>query len=221
MAHVVRVWDLPTRLFHWSLALAVVGLVITGELGGGAMVWHFRLGYAVLTLLLFRLIWGVVGGKWSRFSSFIYSPAQIRAYLNGQGHPEHSVGHNPLGAFSVFGLLLILLAQVAAGLVSDDEIASAGPLTKFVPSRLVSSLTWYHADVGKFILIALVVLHVAAIVFYRVKKNENLVTPMVRGDKEVAVAVTPSRDDLTSRLVALALLAACSGLVYWIVSLGG
>ena len=221
MAHVVRVWDLPTRLFHWSLAAAVVGLVISGQVGGGAMVWHFRLGYVVLALLLFRLVWGVVGGKWSRFASFIYSPSQIRAYLKGQGSPEHSVGHNPLGAFSVFGLLFILLLQVAAGLFSDDEIASAGPLTKFAPGNLVSKLTWYHADVGKFILIALVVLHVAAIVFYRVKKNENLVTPMVRGDKELPVAVTPSRDDLSSRSVALVVLAICSGMVYWIVSLGG
>lgn len=221
MPHVVRIWDLPTRLFHWLLAIAVVGLVITGQLGGAAMVWHFRLGYAVLTLLLFRLVWGLVGGYWSRFASFIYTPAQIRAYLRGQGQPEHSAGHNPLGAFSVFGLLLILLVQVLAGLFSDDEIASAGPLTKFASGKLVSTLTWYHADVGKVILIVLVILHVAAIVFYRLKKNENLVTPMLLGDKTLNVAVRAARDDWGSRALALAVLAICTGVVYWIVSLGG
>ena len=83
MTHTVRIWDLPTRLFHWLLALCVIGLVITANVGGNAMVWHFRLGYAVATLLLFRVVWGLVGGHWSRFSSFLYAPASIVRYLKG------------------------------------------------------------------------------------------------------------------------------------------
>ena len=91
------------------------------------MDWHARLGYAVLALLLFRLVWGFVGGRWSRFASFLYAPRSVLAYLRGQPHPDHLVGHNPLGAGSVFAMLAVLLAQVATGLVSDDEIAFTGP----------------------------------------------------------------------------------------------
>ncbi|MDP3828920.1 MAG: cytochrome b/b6 domain-containing protein, partial [Polaromonas sp.] len=92
--HKIRVWDLPTRLFHWALVAAVVGLAITGTIGGNAMVWHFRFGYSVLTLLLFRIVWGLVGGRWSRFGAFIYSPASVINYLKGKGKPEHGIGHN-------------------------------------------------------------------------------------------------------------------------------
>ena len=120
----VRVWDLPTRLFHWVLAACVIGSVVSAKVGGNAMVWHFRLGYAVLALLLFRLLWGVVGGRWSRFSSFICAPSTLLRYLRGQGRPgDHfHVGHSPLGALSVLSLLAVLLVQVGTGLVADDEL---------------------------------------------------------------------------------------------------
>ena len=216
-----RVWDLPTRLFHWTLVLAVIGLVVTGNVGGNAMVWHFRCGYTVASLLLFRLIWGVVGGHWSRFSSFIYSPATVLAYLRGEGRPEDRVGHNPLGAGSVFLLLLFLAAQVATGLFSDDEIAASGPFAKFVSNARVSLITAYHADVGKYILLALVVLHIGASLFYLFKKKENLIGPMLNGDKVLGFAAPQSRDDAASRLLALAVFAGCAGLVAWTVSLGG
>lgn len=220
-----RVWDLPTRVFHWSLLVCVVGLVITVNVGGNWMVWHFRLGYAVLTLLLFRIVWGVVGGRWSRFTSFIYAPSTIIAYIQGRGKPEQSVGHNPLGAGSVFALLGFLLFQVFTGLFSDDEISNQGPLNKFVSGARASLATWYHKEVGSKILIALVVLHVAAIVYYAYKKKENLLGPMVRGDKLLPAAVAhiapPSRDDAASRSVACVVLAVCAAAVWWIVSLGG
>lgn len=222
-ARPTRVWDLPTRLFHWSLLLCVVGLVVTGNLGGNWMVWHFRLGYAVLTLLLFRIVWGVIGGRWSRFGSFIFAPSSIVAYIQGRGKPEHSVGHNPLGAGSVFALLGVLLLQVATGLVSDDDIANQGPLNKFVSSARAALATWYHKEVGNKVLIALVVLHIAAIAFYTYKKKEQLIGPMVHGDKllpaSVAQVAPPSRDDAISRSVAAGVLAVCAGVVWWVVSL--
>ena len=109
--HTIRVWDLPTRLFHWALVVCVIGQIVTANVGGNWMNWHLRLGYAVLTLLLFRLVWGFVGGHWSRFGSFLYAPSSVLAYLRGRPEPEHRVGHSPLGALSVFALLLILLAQ--------------------------------------------------------------------------------------------------------------
>lgn len=220
MSYKIRVWDLPTRCFHWALAVAVVCLVVTGLQGGDAMPWHFRFGYAVLSLLLFRIIWGFVGGYWSRFWRFVYAPRSILNYLKGQGRPEDSVGHNPLGAFSVFGLLAFLGGQVASGLFSDDEIAFAGPLAKFVSGDIVGQLTWYHKQVGKTVIFVLVILHVAAILFYLLKKKENLVRAMVLGDKEIAHDLPASTDTLSSRIAAFLTFCMCSFAVYWLVQSG-
>lgn len=216
-----RVWDLPTRVFHWALVFCVIGLVITGSTGGNAMVWHFKLGYAVLTLLLFRMVWGIIGGKWSRFASFIYAPSTIIRYLKGQEHPHHTVGHNPLGALSVFALLAFLLVQVGTGLISDDEIAASGPLTKFVSNATVSLASSYHSAVGKRFIIVLVLLHVIAILFYLFKKRENLIKPMLHGDKILTHDIPASRDDAGSRVAAAIVLGICASLVYGLVSLGG
>lgn len=218
--HTIRVWDLPTRLFHWLLAACVVGLVVTGSIGGNWMNWHLRLGYAVLTLLLFRLVWGFVGGHWSRFASFIYAPSSLMAYLKGRGRPEHQVGHSPMGALSVFGLLLILAAQVGTGLISDDEIAFFGPLVRFVSGDTVSLATGYHKNVGKLIVFLLVGLHVLAIAYYKWVKKQGLVQPMIDGDKQVSVQVPSARDTAASRVLALVVLALCAGAVTWVVGLG-
>jgi cytochrome b len=209
----IRVWDLPTRIFHWALLLCVTGSAITAQIGGNAMAWHFRCGYAILSLLLFRLIWGVIGGHWSRFSSFIYSPSTLVRYLRGRGEPEHSVGHSPSGALSVFALLLLLLVQVVTGLTSDDEIASAGPWVRCVANSWVSKATYYHANVGKLLLIGLVVLHIAAIAFTYFKKHDDLIRPMIFGDKHLPTTAVNSRDDLTIRVGAAAVLLACIGAV--------
>ena len=216
----VRVWDLPTRVFHWALALCIVGLVITGNVGGNAMVWHFRIGLTVLALLLFRLVWGLVGGRWSRFAAFIYSPGRIFNDLSGKDKPEHSVGHTPSGSVSVFALLAILLAQVASGLVSDDEISNAGPLTRFVSTATVNLATHYHSNIGKWIILALVVLHIGAIVFY-LRRKQNLIRPMLYGDKHLAVAVMASRDDAASRMGALVIFGICGAFVVWVSRLAG
>jgi cytochrome b len=216
--HRVRVWDLPTRIFHWALVAGVIGLLVTGTIGGNAMVWHFRFGYSVLTLLLFRIVWGLVGGRWSRFGAFIYSPQSVINYLKGRGKPEHGVGHSPIGAGSVFAMLGFLLAQVGTGLLSDDEIAFSGPLTRFVSGSVVSLATNYHKNIGRWILLALVLLHIAAIVFYLWRKH-NLVNAMLHGDKELVTPVPPSRDDKSSRLLALAVLGVCAAAVYWVSSL--
>ena len=189
-----RVWDLPTRIFHWALAFGVFGLLITGFTGGDAMLWHYRFGYCVLTLLLFRLVWGIVGGRWSRFASFIYTPSNILRYLKGQGDPLHSVGHNPLGAFSVFAMLALLLAQVSTGLLSDDEISAAGPLTKFVSNATVSLASGYHVTIGKIVLLFLIVTNVVVILFYLYKKRENLIKPMFHVDNLLPAGTAASAD---------------------------
>lgn len=217
----IRVWDLPTRLFHWLLVAAVIGSVVTSQIGGNAMIWHFRCGFAIATLLLFRLVWGFVGGRWSRFAAFIYSPATVLRYLRGQGRPEHAVGHNPLGAASVFAMLAVLIAQVSTGVISDDEIAAVGPFAKFVSNATVSLATGYHKGYGKSLLLALVVLHLAAILYYFLAGRENLVKPMLDGDKPIANTQLPSRDDMVTRLAAAVVFSACATLVAWAVSLGG
>lgn len=218
MPTTVRVWDLPTRLFHWALVVCVIGLITTAQLGGAAMLWHFQLGYLTLSLLLFRIVWGWVGGRWSRFSSFLYSPAALWLYIKQPTAPQPSVGHSPLGALSVFALLAVLLLQVSSGLMSDDEISNAGPLSRFVSGYLVSNATGYHKNIGKFILLGLALLHVAAIFFYLFKKKENLISPMVTGDKQLPSPMPPTRDDARSRLLALLLflsaLGSVQGLVY-------
>lgn len=219
--NLVRVWDLPTRAFHWCLVLCVVGLVVSGQLAGDAMVWHFRLGYAVLTLLGFRLVWGLVGGYWSRFSTFVKSPSTIVQYARGLAAPEHSVGHNPMGALSVLAMLFFLLLQVGTGLFSDDEIANSGPLAKMATGDWVSLATSYHARVGKLVLLALVVLHVGAIVFYRFKKGENLVAAMVHGDKELPHAFNGARDDQSTRLLAVVVLVLCAIAVWLLLRWAG
>lgn len=216
----VRVWDLPTRIFHWALTIGVVGLAVTGTLGANAMVWHFRIGYSVLTLLLFRVVWGLVGGRWSRFGAFIYAPQSVINYLKGRGKPEHSVGHSPVGAISVFAMLGLLLAQVGSGLLSDDEIAFAGPLTRFVSSSAVSVATNYHKNIGKWLLLALIGLHLAAIVVYMVRKH-NLVGAMLRGDKDLVIAAPDSRDDRLSRTGAVLIFTMCGAFVAWLASLAG
>lgn len=219
----VRVWDLPTRLFHWLLAAAVIGSVVTAKIGGNAAVWHFRLGYLVFTLLAFRVLWGLFGGRWSRFANFIYTPSTLLRYVRGQVRSdEHlDVGHSPLGAGSVFALLAMLAAQVGSGLFADDEIANAGPMVKFVSSATSSALTNWHKNFGQWIIIALVALHVGAILFYRFKRGRDLVGPMLSGDKMLGADVPASADRLSNRAIALVLVALCGAGVGWLVSLGG
>ncbi len=219
--HTVRIWDLPIRLFHWALAACVIALVVTAKVGGNAMEWHFRLGYVVLALLVFRIVWGLVGGRWSRFTAFLYSPGRVVRYLKGAAHAEDGIGHSPLGALSVFGLLAVLAAQVTTGLLSDDEIAFAGPLTRFVSNSVVGQATSYHKEIGQYLVIGLVVLHLLAIGFYVLVRRQRLVAPMVHGDKELAAPAAPSRDDWTSRAVALAVLAGSAGLAWWVSTLAG
>ena len=185
------------------------------------MQWHYRFGYSALTLLLFRLVWGFIGGKWSRFASFLYAPSSIIRYFKGQGDPLHIVGHNPLGAFSVFAILGLLFVQVSTGLISDDELSAAGPLTKFVSNATVSLASSYHVTIGKILVIVLVVTHVAAIVFYLYKKRENLIKPMLHGDKLVPANTPVSVDTAGTRSLALVILLVCAAAVYGLVSLGG
>ena len=178
----ILIWDLPTRLFHWLLVLSIVALVVTGKAGGSWMEWHGRLGLLVLGLLVFCLLWGVMGSTYARFAGFFPTPAKVAAYLRGQWHAP---GHNPLGACSVLALLAVPLFQALTGLVANDDIAFVGPLYDLVGRDLSNLATRWHL-LAVNVLLALVALHVAAILFYAHIKKDNLVKPMVLGWKDSA-----------------------------------
>ena len=221
-AQPIRVWDLPTRLFHGLLALSVLGAVVTAKVGGNAMVWHMRLGMAVLALLAFRVVWGFVGGRWSRFASFAYGPSAVLRHLKGQAGPgeRFDVGHSPLGAWSVFALRFVLAAQVGTGLVADDEIANLGPLNRFVASDTALTLTWFHKAVGEKIVIGLVALHLLAIAYHQLLRRRDLVGPMLRGDRLLPAGTPASDDGPVRRIIALGLIVAAVVLARWVASLG-
>ena len=190
----VRVWDLPTRLFHWLLLAGVVTAFISVKLGGNAMIWHGRAGTFVLSLLIFRLLWGFTGSPTARFRSFLKGPRTVWRYIQCQisgtsgtpgnlGSPrQSSIGHNPLGALSVVALLGLFFFQTLTGLGTSDDIFFDGPLVQDLSSDTVSLLTSLHKSTEPFLL-GLVALHVAAIIFYRLVKKTDLVQPMITGVK--------------------------------------
>jgi len=173
-------WDLPTRLFHWLLALCVTGSLISGELGGSYLVWHGRCGIAVVGLLTFRIVWGVVGSTYARFANFVRGPAAIQAYLQGRWQGR---GHNPLGALSVLALLAVLLAMVATGVFGNDDSSFEGPLYALVDKALSDRLSSLHRTLVPLVF-ALVGLHLAAIVYYVRVRKDNLLKPMLTGWKD-------------------------------------
>lgn len=165
---------------------------------------------------------GLGGGRWSRFASFVYTPGTVWRYLRGETRPGEplEVGHNPLGSLSVLALLAVLAVQVGTGLVADDEIANLGPLNRFVSSDTGLAATGWHKQWGQRLILGLVALHIAAIVFHLLRRKTNLVWPMVLGDKPVPAGTPASADGPPQRMLALALLVACAGLVNWVVGLG-
>ncbi|MEJ5988795.1 cytochrome b/b6 domain-containing protein [Ramlibacter sp. PS3R-8] len=215
----VRVWDLPTRTFHWALAASLAGLAATGYAGGAWMEWHARLGSVTLALLLFRIVWGFIGGKWSRFASFLPTPGRVLAYLREQDDPRQHAGHNPLGALSVLAMLAVVMAQLLTGMAGDDGGGFTGPLNDRVSQAVGAIANVLHKQIGQWLLLALVLLHVAAIAFYRIVRRQKLVQAMVDGDRllPARASVPASRDDAVTRAKAFAVLCACAALVGWLV----
>ena len=214
----VPVWDLGVRFFHWALVLLVVTSFVKVKIGGNAMTYHAWSGYSILTLLIFRILWGIAGGTHARFTSFIKGPGALIAYLKGmfdRNRHESAPGHNAMGALSVLAMLLVLLFQAGSGLFANDDIAFEGPLFKWVGKDLSDKLTAWH-QLNEKIILALVVLHLSAIAFYFFYHKENLVRPMITGVKRMAAHAGDSRHG--SAILAIVLLLASAGGVYVLVN---
>lgn len=177
-----RVWDLPTRLFHGSLVLLIALQYASGEFGGLSMDWHFRLGYATLALIVFRVLWGFVGSQTSRFGDFLRGPRAVSRYAADlvHGTAGHAPGHNPLGGWSVLLMLASVATQAISGLFSSDDVSEDGPLVARVSAATVDRMTWLH-HVNRWLLLALIAAHVGAVFAHWLLRKENLVAPMLHG----------------------------------------
>ncbi len=180
----IRVWDLPVRLFHWLLVFSIAGLFITEELGGNYMEWHKKLGYFVLGLVLFRIIWGVIGNQHARFVNFVKGPSSVIGYLRNVNNPTAPkwLGHNPMGALSVLAILAVVGFQAVTGLFADDDILMSGPYAAAVSKEVSDLLTKIH-KINSNVIIGLVIAHLSAIAFYFFIKHDNLIKPMITGTK--------------------------------------
>jgi cytochrome b len=194
----ILLWDLPLRIFHWSLVLAVTIAIVSAKIGGEWMELHGKAGLTIIGLLVFRVTWGIVGSTHARFSNFAPTPAKVRSYLKGRWQ---GVGHNPLGALSVFGLLGLLAAQAATGLFSNDDISFNGPLYVLVEQAVSDRLTGWHHQLSN-VLFALLGLHIVAVFFYVIVKRNNLIKPMLTGWKTVE-SVKPDQPTKQGSLPAL------------------
>jgi len=183
-----KIWDPVTRMWHWVLVLSVgIGWSFGKFMSFDTIQWHFYLGYLTLGLVVFRYLWGFIGPPPVRYRALLPTPGKLFGYLRqvGQRKPSGTPGHNPLGSLSVILMLLAITAQAVSGLfIESDDFFEYGPLAGYVTEATVSRLTWWHHLNADFIL-ALVVLHVSAILFYLIWKNENLIKPMITGWKWV------------------------------------
>lgn len=211
MSGFIRVWDLPTRAFHWTLAVLVALQYATGEFHFLDMGWHFRFGYATLALIAFRVLWGFLGSQTSRFADFVRGPRAVFGYIRAQfsTNPQTRVGHNALGGWSVLALLVSVAVQAVSGLFASDGIDTDGPFVARVSDSTVKLMTRVH-HWNENVLLILVCLHIAAVLLYLVVKRDDLITPMWSGRKRLAQAQNPY---FASTWLAVAIFAICAVLV--------
>jgi cytochrome b len=214
MQHKILIWDIPVRLFHWMLVIAIAYSWYAIEIMED-LEQHFLAGYCILALVLFRLIWGFIGTDYARFTNFIYSLSETRRYFKSlPGKKIHAyAGHNPAGGLSVIAMLLFILIQVSTGLFSTDDYYF-GPLNSLVSDAVATTITKIH-HFNSDIIIGLIALHILAIVFYRLYKKERLVGAMFSGRK---VTKNDSLKPIAnSRLILAAVVfSICAAGVFWL-----
>jgi cytochrome b len=182
----LRVWDGPVRLFHWALVVLIAVSFTTAQIGGNAMQYHEWSGFTILTLVLFRVLWGLAGSTYARFGAFLRGPRATLDYARAllHGRPVFHAGHNPLGGWMIVLLLASLLVQTGTGLFANDDVMLEGPLVRLVSKETSDLLTRIH-HINFNVLLALVSVHVGAALYYLRVKRENLILPLVTGVKQV------------------------------------
>ena len=213
----IRVWDLPTRLFHWLLAVCVIGAFVTVKSGNVMwMQWHIWFGVVGLMLIIFRIIWGFTGSRYARFTNFIKSPSAVSHYLRTGAQPLP--GHNPLGSWSVIVMLLAVGVQAGTGLFVSDDILYQGPFYSEVSSETAGLMRRVH-QLNQYVIVALVILHLLAIILYTIK-GRRLVSTMVTGDAPAKLYAADSpvaRDDIGIRAWALILAIGLGWVAWWLI----
>lgn len=208
----VAVWDLPTRLFHWLLVALIGFSWWTAE--QGRTEWHLYSGYAILSLLLFRLMWGFVGSSTARFGNFVRGPRAVLGYVR-EMRGWRGVGHTPLGALSVVALLGLVAFQVATGLINtDDDGLVEGPLAPLVSFDASEAARDLH-DQSFDILLVFIAVHVAAILAYRLAFGKRLLRPMITGIARVESETEPMQP--ARKWIALACVLAAIAITRWII----
>ena len=211
------VWDLPTRLFHWFLAFCFAGAWISHEMGVEGFRIHTFFGYSIMTLVLWRLCWGVFGTRYARFSSFVRGPRAVFQYLGADKHKDTApeAGHNPAGAWAILAMLALLATQAGSGLANGGELLMEGPWFHTLAENYQDLAHEIH-ELSFNLLLGLVGLHLAAVLFHRVRHGRRLVSAMVTGRQETG----PGAQEITTHkaLQALGLLALCAGLVWALVN---
>lgn len=210
----IQVWDLPTRLFHWILVGLVICSFITGKIGVSAMRYHEWSGVAILVLIVFRLVWGLIGGRQSRFSAFVKGPTAVFRYASTlfSKDSKQYIGHNPLGGWSILAMLTSLFVQAGTGLFANDDILTEGPFYYLVSKTTSDWLTGVHR-LNQNILAFLVAIHLGAIIFHLVVKRENLIKPMITGRKTLEHEMDSAGGSPTLALV-LAVMIAIAAYVF-------
>lgn len=184
----IKVWDLPVRICHWLLVIIIAFQfisvkVLDESILSNATQWHFYGGYTCLALVIFRILWGILGTYYAKFIHFVKSPIKTFSYLRGRGVQNH-IGHNPAGAYSVIVLLLLILAQAVSGLFTTDDIFNDAPYFGVLNDFWQTVANFVHHNVV-YVLLGFIVLHIGAILFYKVKHKENLTSAMITGKKTV------------------------------------
>ena len=205
----IHVWDIPTRLFHWILVGLVIFSFISGKIGVTAMRYHEWSGFAILVLVVFRIVWGFIGGRQSRFSDFLKGPAAVIRYASSllRKDSKPHIGHNPLGGWSIIAMLISLLIQVGTGLFANDDILTEGPLYALVSKQTSDWLTGVH-HLNQKVLLVLVLIHIAAVFFYLIAKRENLIKPMITGSKVWHQNIESARGNPALAILVVAVVAA-------------
>ena len=219
MKNKLFVWDLPVRLFHWLLVISLIASWYTSDGERDLIEYHLYTGYFILGLLLFRIIWGVIGTKYALFSQFIPTPKKLKSYLQGntQKQDDNTIGHNPLGALMVVFMLSLILSQVISGLFMNDDIFTSGPYYESVSSSTQQFMSFIHHNVFD-VIVAVSLVHISAAFYYLFVKKSNLISPMITGFKRSNKAET-SGIKSSKLILSLVVIVVIMLFLYWLLVL--